>query len=51
MAQQLWAWSETCRVFELTLDDGSYWRATVTFLKPNTTIGILAKAKRATRAR
>ena len=45
------AWSETCRVFELTLDDGSYWRATVTFLKPNTTIGILAKAKRATRAR
>ena len=45
------AWSETCRVFELTLDDGSYWRATVTFLKPNTTIGIQAKAKRATRAR
>ena len=30
-------WAETCRVFEITLDDGSYWRATVTFTKPNIT--------------
>jgi hypothetical protein len=27
------AWSETCRVFELTLDDGSYWTANVHFIK------------------
>ena len=30
------SWAETCRLFELTLDDGSYWRATVHFTKPNT---------------
>jgi hypothetical protein len=27
------AWAETCRVFELTLDDGSYWTANVHFIK------------------
>jgi hypothetical protein len=26
-------WADTCRMFELTLDDGSYWRATVHFIK------------------
>jgi predicted extracellular nuclease len=27
------AWADTCRVFELTLDDGSYWTANVHFIK------------------
>jgi predicted extracellular nuclease len=26
-------WADTCRVFELTLDDGSYWTATIHFIK------------------
>jgi hypothetical protein len=27
------SWADSCRMFELTLDDGSYWRATVHFIK------------------